>query len=245
MKIALAQINSITGNIEANIALHRQWIDIAITSKVDLIVFPELSITGYQPTLAKELAINKNDQRFSVFQNYSDLNNITIAIGTPSVTKNGIAISMLIFQPKLPRTLYSKQHLHKDEFPYFTNGSTQLILNIKGIKIAPAICYESLQHKHSDNASKLGADIYITSVAKSKEGVEKAITHYPIIATKHKMTVLMVNSTGYSDNFMNYGNSSAWNIKGNLIGNLDNKNQGMLFYNSENNNIVIQNIKDL
>ncbi len=117
----------------------------------------------------------------------------------PTNSNSGIKISMLIFQPNSPRQTYSKQQLHSDEFPYFVNGEKQIILTVDNKKIAPAICYESLQADHSDNAKKLGAEIYVASVAKSQNGIDKAIKHYPEIAQKYSIPILMSNCIGYCD----------------------------------------------
>lgn len=47
VKVGLAQINTTLGNPQANLAKHLEWIDQALSSSVDLLVFPELSLTGY------------------------------------------------------------------------------------------------------------------------------------------------------------------------------------------------------
>ena len=47
MKIAAAQISSVLGNLEKNIEHHLKYCDEAIKNKTDMIVFPELSLTGY------------------------------------------------------------------------------------------------------------------------------------------------------------------------------------------------------
>ncbi len=48
--------------------------------------------------------------------------------------------------------------------------------------IVNAICYESLQLAHAENAFKLGADVYLASAAKPTKGVEEAYDHYPRVA---------------------------------------------------------------
>ena len=59
MKIALAQINSILGNVEKNIEIHIKYCEEAIGKKADVIVFPELSLTGYSlKDLNLEVALN-------------------------------------------------------------------------------------------------------------------------------------------------------------------------------------------
>ena len=58
MKIALVQARPVKGDIEANIAAHKRLIGLAVLNGADMIIFPELSITGYEPELANELATN-------------------------------------------------------------------------------------------------------------------------------------------------------------------------------------------
>jgi predicted amidohydrolase len=240
MKIAVAQTRPIKGAISENIKTHKKLIDLAISYKADTIFFSELSVTGYEPELAKELAINQDDKEFDDFQEISSKNNITIGLGMPTKSKAGIKISMIIFQPDTTRQTYSKQQLHSDEFPYFVNGEEQIILTVDNKKIAPAICYESLQTDHLDNAIKLGAEIYVASVAKSQNGIDKAMIHYPVIAKKFSMPVLMSNSVGYCDNFESLGKSSIWTKTGNLVGQLDDKLEGILIFDTETEEVIRQ-----
>jgi ribosomal protein S18 acetylase RimI-like enzyme len=161
----------------------------------------------------------------------------------PTNSINGINISMLIFQPKQKRVVYSKQILHIDELPYFVCGNDQTILNIKGKKIAIGICYETLQREHFLNVNKMGADIYIASVAKPKGGIEKANKHFPNIAREFSIPVLMPNCVGYCDNFMSVGQSAVWNENGELIEQLDSENQGIIIYDTKNELVDIKHLK--
>ena len=47
LKLGLAQINTCLGNVEKNLVKHRDTIQKALAQTVDLLVFPELSLTGY------------------------------------------------------------------------------------------------------------------------------------------------------------------------------------------------------
>jgi predicted amidohydrolase len=237
MKICIAQTEPIKGNVSANIEAHKRFIEFALTLNAEAIFFPELSLTGYEPELAKKLATNHDDYRLDIFQEISDKNNITIGLGLPTETESQIRISMIIFEPNKPRQTYSKQQLHSDEFPYFENGVKQLIIKTKDKNIAPAICYESLQPIHIENAFKLGADVYLASVAKPANGVKKAFDHYPKIATQYAMPVLMSNCVGLCDNFLSVGNSSVWTKEGKLVGQLDDKTEGILMFDTETEEI--------
>jgi predicted amidohydrolase len=242
MKIGIAQIRPIKGDISANIEKHMIIVNLAVSNNVDALFFPELSITGYEPELAKELATDQDDKKIDSFQEISNQNRITIGIGLPTKTDAGIQISMVIFQPETPRQTYSKQQLHADELPYFINGKKQIILTHDNKKIVPAICYESLQIKHSDNANKLGAEIYVASVAKSQNGIDKAMKHYPAISKKFSMPVLMSNCVGYCDNFLSVGQSAVWNKQGQLAGQLDDQNEGILVFDTETEEVTRQTI---
>ncbi len=230
MKICIAQTKSHKGDIQKNILNHLKMIKWAIEYNSDLIVFPELSITGYEPKLAKEFAKNIDDQIFNPFQKLSNENNITIGIGVPTLSAKGIKISMLLFKPNLKRIIYSKQILHKDESPYFVCGHQQIFLEIKKEKIAFGICYETLQRNHFEKAIENKANIYIASVAKSGSSLKKAYSYFPNISAEFNTPILMANSVGKCDNFMSVGQSSIWNKQGTLVNKLDYKNQGILIY---------------
>lgn len=242
MKICIAQTKPIKGNISANIEAHKKIIELALTLNAEAIFFPELSLTGYEPELAKKLATNQNDNRLDIFQETSDKNNIIIGLGLPTATASKIRISMIIFEPNKPRQTYSKQQLHSDEFPYFENGVEQVIIETNEKNIAPAICYESLQPTHSENAFKLGADIYLASVAKPANGVEKAFDHYPKVAKQYGMPVLMVNCVGLCDNFLSVGKSAVWTKEGELVGQLDDKTEEILIFDTATEGIVKRNL---
>ncbi|WP_288423224.1 carbon-nitrogen hydrolase family protein [uncultured Spirosoma sp.] len=233
MKIALAQLKPVKGNIAANIERHERATHLAIAHKADAIFFPELSITGYEPELAASLATTQHDPRFDSFQRISDTSALTIGLGVPTRTISGIQISLLIFQAGQPRQTYSKQQLHPDELPYFVAGNAQLIVNSGNGSIAPAICYESLQKDHAQTAHQLGAGIYVASVAKSQTGVAKAMAHYPRIAAQLAMPVLMSNCVGDCDTFVSAGQSAVWTRNGKLAGQLDDVGEGLLLFDTD------------
>lgn len=244
MKICIAQTEPIKGNVSANIEAHKRFIELALTLHAEAIFFPELSLTSYEPILAKKLATNQNDIRLDIFQQISDHNPIIIGLGLPTVTESQIRISMIVFEPNKPRQTYSKQLLHEDEFPYFENGIGQIIIKTDDKKIAPAICYESIQPTHAENAFKLGADVYLASVAKSLNGVDKAYDYYPRVAKQYAMPVLMSNCVGFCDNFLSVGKSAVWTKEGALVGQLDDTSEGILIFDTETEEVTKRMLKN-
>lgn len=239
MKICIAQIKPVNGNILANIGKHWMFIKTAVRLSADAIFFPELSITGYEPKLAEMLAFNHDDNMFDQFQILSNESNVTICIGMPTRAALGTRISMLCLQPNLSRQIYSKQFLHPDELQFFKPGEKQIVLSVRDKKIAPAICYESLLSVHSSHANTLGVDLYVACVAKSQQGVAKAFEHYPKVAQKFSIPVLMVNCVGECDDFTSVGKSSVWKKNGQLISQLDDKNEGLIVFDTETEACII------
>ena len=238
MKICVAQTRPVKGDIQSNIENHKKMISLAISNSADVIIFPELSITGYEPGLAKELATNQDDSRFDDFQQISDAKQITIGAGVPTKTSAGLCISMVIFQPHKPRMTYSKKYIHPDEEAFFISGQNFGCLPGTKPNIGLAICYELSIPAHSADAYKCGAEIYIASVAKTAKGVEKASKSLSEIAVKYSMTVLMSNCVGHCDNFESAGKTAIWNNKGVLAGQLNDTTEGILIIDTDTEEII-------
>lgn len=233
MKICLAQISTSNNTIENNIEYHLDIVSIASTYHADAVFFPELSLSGYEPCIARDAVLGLKKTSLSAFQKLSDQNKIIIGVGLPTESSKGIHISMKIFQPNSSEKLYSKQYLHEDELPYFTEGKEQIFIHYNKNIICPAICYESLLERHALNAHKYGANIYIASVSKPKNGVDKALKHFPAIARRFSMHVMMVNSVGFCDNFESLGSSSSWDTHGKLAGSLNKTKQSLLIVDTD------------
>ncbi len=233
MKIALVQSRPLRGEVDQNIENHLLLIRNAVQFKAGLIVFPELSITGYEPGLAEELACEVADERFHVFQELADAHQVTIGIGMPTRATDGIYISMILFGAGRERLLYSKRILHEDEWPYFTSGRNQPFLTTDEGKIAFGICYEALQRAHIVQAAAKKARMFIASVAKADRGLNKAYLHFPTVAKEFGMPVLMSNCVGYCDNFLSNGQTAVWNSRGELVAQLNDKTQGILVYDTQ------------
>ena len=238
MKICVAQTRPVKGDIQSNIDNHKKLIGLAVSKGAETIIFPELSLTGYEPKLSKDLATNQDDIRFDDFQKISDTKHITIGVGMPTKSNSGILISMIIFQTHKSRQTYSKQYLHTDENPYFINGQHQVLLTESKHKIALAICYELSVPEHSENAFKSGAEIYIASVAKFMNGIDKALTRLSDIANKYSMTVLMSNCVGQSDNYKCAGKTSIWTNKGLLVAQLNDTNEGIIIIDTDTQELI-------
>ncbi|RNI31347.1 carbon-nitrogen hydrolase family protein [Rufibacter latericius] len=228
MKIGVAQNRPVAGDIEQNLEGHRRLIDLAVTNAADMVIFPELSLTGYEPSLAQELATHPEDPRLDAFQEMSDTHQIIIGVGVPTKQEAGTCISLILLKPYQEKQIYSKQYLHADEEPYFVAGQNATGFIGEDNRIALAICYELSVPEHAQHAFTSGAEMYLASVVKSVRGIDKAWQRLSDIAEHFGMTVLMANSVGLADGEECAGKSAIWDNQGNLLGQLNDTQEGIL-----------------
>lgn len=238
MKICVAQTNPVRGNIEQNIESHQKLIRLAASNNAGLIVFPELSLTGYEPELAKDLATTADDRRLDVFQILSNTHQIIIGVGLPTKTATAVAISMIIFQPHQSRQTYSKKWIHADEEPYFTGDSCFTGLLGGEARIALAICYELSVPEHAEQAFRNGAKVYLVSVSKTVGGIDKALERLSEIARTYSMTVLMSNQVGLAEGQACAGKTSIWRSDGVWAAHLDGEHEGILMIDTETHELT-------
>lgn len=238
MKIAIVQLEPIKGNIEKNIEAHLEWIKQAIIRNTDLIVFPELSLTGYEPELANKLATCQNDKRLDSFQKLSDTNKITIGVGLPVKKDDDLNISMIIFRPGKERITYSKQYLYPTEVSVFTAGFNPLVLEFESDIVAPAICYELSNKAHYEYAAQNNANVYLASVLNSVGGIDSDLKKLSDIARDYKMVTFMSNFIGESGGYKCAGKSSVWNDKGEIIKQLGEKDEALIIYDTKTKEII-------
>ena len=234
MKIALAQIASEKGSIKKNLEKHLDYINQAQSADADLIVFPELSLTAYWPSIASEFNQSEIRSALQKIQGVLKGNRLKVGLGLPYKSDAGLHITMMIMEDGKEPLPYSKRILHENEKPYFAEGKKQIYIDLEGSRIAPAICYESMQEEHANEVLEAGSKIYISSVVKSAEGVSLAHEYFAELAEQKGMTILFVNGVGNCEVFDCAGATAMWNDKGQLLQMLNDKSEGILIYDPGN-----------
>ncbi|MFG6178937.1 carbon-nitrogen hydrolase family protein [Halomonas sp. THAF12] len=228
MRICAAQLRPEPGDLAKNTEKHLALIRLAAAQGADLVYFPELSLTGYQPRLSSILVSEAEHWCLDALQELSDAHGLRIGVGMPLIVDAGVQIGMVWFSPHEPSRTYAKQWLHASELAYFTAGERQLLLDGPGGTLAPAICYESLQADHANAAAAMGARFYLASVAESASNLPRAMQHYASIARRHGMHVLLADAVGPSGDFISTGRSAAWNSEGELLAQMGTESEGVL-----------------
>lgn len=220
-KLAVAQIAVKKGGIATNIREHLRVIQQASAHKVSYLVFPELSLTGYEPELAEGLALQEDDNRLELFKGAAVLHQMYLVVGAPLKSHgegNGKPyIGALIFTPAGDAISYRKMNLHPGEDEYFQAGNDLQLLNINKIKVANAICADMNSETHVQHYAVLGADIYVAGVLITESGYPADTAKMSADAEQYNMLVAMANYYQPTGGWHPTGQSGIWTTEGLLV----------------------------
>jgi predicted amidohydrolase len=245
MILAAAQTKPKRGDIDTNLLDHYRLVKLAAANGAQLIVFPELSITGYEREDADQLAFNENDTRLDHLKKLANENNITIIAGAPIRIQSNLFLGEFCIAPNNSVSIYTKQFLHSGEEIYYQPSfDYNPILEIENERISCAICADIDNPKHPENASKNNSSTYIASIFFSPNGIPQAHQSLQSYAAQYRMNVLMANFGGDSYGSPSGGRSAFWNNKGELIAQLQDSGSGLLLVEQQNNGWVSKIIND-
>ena len=236
MILAAAQIQSFRENTKANIAEHIRLTQLAAQNGANLIIFPEMSLTGYERELAASLAFEINDNRLKDLISLSIKHQIIIVAGAPIQFNQKLHIGSFIILPDGEVNIYIKQFLHDGEDAFFASSLTHNpLLKIGEEKAAFAICADIDHYQHASNAGKAGASLYLASIFFSPNGIPEAHQMLSSYAREFEMNVLMSNYKGRCWEMEAGGQSGFWDQEGNLIVGMEADDSGLIIVKKRNN----------
>jgi len=223
LRIALAQLNLFVGDIQGNLT---KLINTANKAKetlsADVIVFPELSITGYPPEdlLFRKEFITEAENALLEFN--STVNGIYCLVGHPKATPNGLLNACsLLYNGKIIGC-YAKQHLPNygvfDECRYFTSGRGPCVVPIKGIPVGLMICEDLWYNAPIEQAAEAGARLIMSPNASPFEidkHEQRQLTLAQRAALDH-LPIVYVNCVGGQDELLFDGGSMVVDSEGKI-----------------------------
>ena len=229
MKIAAAQIQSRPGEVDFNLSEHLRCAAQAARLGVELIIFPEMSITGYVKATAADLAFVPNDTRLNELQQLAQQQNIILIAGAPIRHNGQLYIGSFICFPDRAMSFYTKRYVHDSEDAYFQSCfDHNPIIELNGKKMGLAICADINHPEHPQALKDLDCTFYLPSIFDTMEAVKKAHRLLPQYAQTHRMNVLMSNFYGEAGSLLAGGRSAFWNTDGNLLQELSSDKGGLL-----------------
>jgi len=214
LKIASAQLDFMVGDIEGNC---QKIIDTLKNTEADIIVFPELCLTGYPPEdlLFRPALYQRIDLALTKIK--AAVSDKAIIIGYPEQHEGKTYNKAAFISEHKIAASYSKQILPNytvfDEQRYFTPGTQNCVIHYKGIKIALLICEDLWQPGPSNTVH---ADLII-SLNASPFALEQQHLREKLLslrASETQTSFLYVNLVGAQDELVFDGGSFAINKEG-------------------------------
>lgn len=217
IKVALAQINCVVGDIEANSRKIVEWANRARDQKADLVVFPELAITGYPP---EDLIFKPNfiDQNLAALEMAAEaIRGIAAIVGFVD-RKDGLYNALALLEEGQIGAIYHKRRLPNysvfDEKRYFSAGKENGIATVKGTRIALAICEDLWYEMQIDGDIDL-----LVSINASPFSYTKLKTRFEVLKKRSRelnVPICYVNLVGAQDELVFDGQSAVIGADGEL-----------------------------
>lgn len=216
--LAVAQIASVRGDFAANLQRHLDVTAQAAAAGVELVIFPELSLTGYEPDLAAELAVAADGSALQPLRDAARSGNLTVAAGCPiAAGQQKPWLSAVVFGPDDAVRVYHKRFLHGPENDDFTAGCDPLLLAVGNERIGLAICADIHEPRHDSDLASLGATVYAAGVAIRDTSRRRAHEELSRMAQRHGMLTMMANYSQPTGGFDIHGGSGIWSPDGALL----------------------------
>lgn len=223
LKIAMAQLNPVVGDLEYNKAKIIDFID-KTDDQTDLIVFPELAICGYIPQdmLKRRCFIEPVEVAIQNICRATKNRDTGILLPCP-ISKDGKTYNgtHLIHHGKIIGTTL-KHHLPNygvfDEKRYFKPGPLPAPLDFKDHKLGVLICEDLWHMDVGIHLKDQGADILIvpngSPFSEEKDGTRKY--YAKLRATETSLPVIYVNQVGGQDELVFDGGSFVMDAEGQI-----------------------------
>ena len=223
LRLALAQVNPTVGDLAGNGALIAATVTSAKESGADIVVFPEMIVTGYP---VEDLALRPSFQIASkamIAEIAASISGQIVAVvGYLDTSKDGAPQNAVaIIHERQIKARYVKRHLPNygvfDEFRNFTPGASSLVVRINGIDVAIAIC-EDIWHSLADIAARTPGLVVVPNGSpyeRNKDDQRLALVHKR--AREVGAPLAYVNMSGGQDDLVFDGDTIVVDKNGELI----------------------------
>jgi predicted amidohydrolase len=214
--LAAAQFVARPGRLGESVAAHLRMAEHAADEAASLVIFPELSLTGYSTGLTLDDAIDPREAALDPLADLARSRRITIVAGAPLARGRGLVIGSIIFGADGARGTYTKRYIHESESPVFAAGDGGPLLSIGGTPVGLAICAEVNHPAHFPDTVASGARVYAASCFLSPRGYEKDFLRLTTCTQVLRVPALMANFADSPD-LESAGGTAAWDDEGRLL----------------------------
>jgi NAD+ synthase (glutamine-hydrolysing) len=224
--IALAQINPLLGDLPGNAKLIAQAAAKAYAQGAQLLLSPELSLTGYPPEdlLLRPAFIEAVEcELSSLILELKKFPDLAVIVGHPKMTAAGLQNYASVIRNGAVIATYAKQELpnHEvfDEVRYFTPGNQACVFENAGICFGLILCEDAWHAGPAKQAHSAGAQVLLVLNASpfhlKKEALRIEVLRQQLAQTH--MPLIYVNAVGGQDELVFDGGSFALNSQGEVV----------------------------
>lgn len=214
LRVAAAQSPSVPGDVERNVQTHLAFVRAAVYERVQVLVFPELSLTGYEPQLLADHVLTPDHPALDPLRRAARDHDITLVVGAPAapVQEGDLpAIGAWVLCPGGSVALYRKRHLHGGEEAFASAGAeVAQVQLLAGEPMGLAVCADITHPEHAQATSGAGAALYLASALISERGYGPESALLQGYAQDLGMAVLLANYCGQTGGYVSAGRSAFW-----------------------------------
>ncbi len=222
LQVSFIQSNLVWENPEANLRLFSEKID-AIKQEVDLIVLPEMFTTGF--TMHTSCVTPELQEMSLEWMKTTAKKKNARVMGSVIHHENEAVFNRLwVVSPDGNQSFYDKKHLFTlaKEHEHFSAGKQKLLVEIKGWKISPLICYDLRFPVWARNVEDYDLLLYVANWPEIRVNAWDALLKARAI--ENMAYCLGVNRSGEDGKGFAYsGHSAMYDMLGNQISTQDNK----------------------
>lgn len=222
MKVAVAQFAPVLGEKQENIKKVVYFLKKAKGQSADLVVFPELVLTGYSVgEILPSIAETKDGESLKVLAECCKRLQIHALISFPEVEEGRYYISTaLIDENGFIAGVYRKTHLFHTETNYFTRGDSWPVFQTKFGKVGAMICYD-LEFPEVARLLRLnGAEIILVNTANMAPYENYQHVYMQSRAMENEVPIVICNRIGKEEDLDFFGHSMAVDGEGNILSKL-------------------------
>ncbi|WP_066048709.1 carbon-nitrogen hydrolase family protein [Robertmurraya korlensis] len=219
MKIALVQMKPVLHDKPKNLEMMHYHIQKASLQKCQLILFPELVLTGYfTREKTKELAEDINGESILQLKDWAREYNLMIIAGFPEKVEEEVFNSAVIIDQKGEIVgTYQKVHLWDEEEKYFSAGQNFPVWQTVFGTIGVMICYDTEFPETARILAEKGASIILAPTANMTPLEHLQKTYIQSRAAENQVFVATTNRIGVEETTHFFGQSAAANPFGELL----------------------------
>src|SRR6059058_5368031 len=217
LRVALAQINCTVGDISGNARKVKEWIGRARDEGAQLVLFPELALTGYPPEdlLLKTHFVDAAGAALQDLARETEDGDIVVLVGFPE-RRDDVYNACAVLAEGHVQAIYRKMFLPNygvfDEARYFQSGTEAALIELNGVAIGLTVCEDIWEPGPPATTEALAGAQVIVNLSASPYHAGKPLEREQMLVQRARdnlATVVFCNLVGGQDELVFDGGSVA------------------------------------